>query len=219
MLRLLVLALVLANGAYFAWAQGLLRPYGFAPVQQTEPQRLTQQLRPEAVTILSAAEIKRIEQQVQADLVPKECLRAGPFDDAQAAALRKALEGALPAGSWQLDNLNLPARWIVYMGKYASPEALAKKRGELANLNLKVEGLNNPALEPGLSLGGFDTQAAATTELQRLSQRGIRTARVVQEREESRITQLKLPAVSESLKARLTDIKPALAGRPLKSCS
>jgi hypothetical protein len=211
--------LVLANGAYFAWAQGLLRPYGFAPVQQTEPQRLTQQLRPEAVTILSAAEIKRIEQQVQADLVPKECLRAGPFDDAQAAALRKALEGALPAGSWQLDNLNLPARWIVYMGKYASPEALAKKRGELANLNLKVEGLNNPALEPGLSLGGFDTQAAATSELQRLSQRGIRTARVVQEREESHITQLKLPAVSESLKARLADIKPALAGRPLKSCS
>lgn len=219
MLRLLVLALVLANGAYFAWAQGLLRPYGLAPVQQTEPQRLTQQLRPEAVTLLSAAEIKRIEQQVQADLVPKECLRAGPFDDAQAAALRKALEGALPAGSWQLDNLNLPARWIVYMGKYASPEALAKKRGELANLNLKAEGLNNPALEPGLSLGGFDTQSAATSELQRLSQRGIRTARVVQEREESRITQLKLPAVSESLKARLTDIKPALAGHPLKSCS
>lgn len=219
MLRLLVLALVLANGAYFAWAQGLLRPYGFAPVQQTEPQRLTQQLRPEAVTLLSAAEIKRIEQQVQADLVPKECLRAGPFDDAQAATLRNALEGALPAGSWQLDKLNLPARWIVYMGKYASPEAMAKKRGELANLNLKVEGLNNPALEPGLSLGGFDTQAAATSELQRLSQRGIRTARVVQEREESHITQLKLPAVSESLKARLTDIKPALAGRPLKSCS
>jgi hypothetical protein len=219
MLRLLVLALVLANGVYFAWAQGLLRPYGFAPVQQNEPQRLSQQLHPEAVTILSAAEIKRIEQQVQADLVPKECLRAGPFDDAQATALRKTLEATLPAGSWQLDSVNLPARWIIYMGKYATPEALAKKRGELANLNLKVEGLNNPALEPGLSLGGFDTQAAANTELQRLSQRGIRTARVVQEREDSQITQLKLPAVSESLKARLNELKPALSGHPLKSCS
>ncbi|QDL52866.1 SPOR domain-containing protein [Rhodoferax aquaticus] len=219
MVRLIVLALILANGVYFAWSQGLLRDYGFAPTSQSEPQRLAQQLHPEMLTVLSATDLKRIEQQVQADLAPKECLRAGPFDDAQAAALRNVLEGALPAGSWQLDTVTLPARWIIYMGKFANTDAMAKKKAELAAMRLKTEPLNNPSLELGLSLGGFETQASAGAELQRLNQRGIRTARVVQEREESRTTQLKLPAVNESLKARVADIKPALLGHPLKSCS
>lgn len=53
MLRLLVLLLVLANAGYFAWSQGLLTEYGYAPVEQTEPQRLNQQIRPEALRLLS----------------------------------------------------------------------------------------------------------------------------------------------------------------------
>jgi hypothetical protein len=51
MLRLLVLLLVLANAAYFAWTKNLLAPYGFSPASQSEPQRMTQQLRPEAMRI------------------------------------------------------------------------------------------------------------------------------------------------------------------------
>jgi hypothetical protein len=57
MLRLLVLILILANGAYFAWSEGLLRAYGFAPAQQREPQRLAQQIKPEALRVLSAGEL------------------------------------------------------------------------------------------------------------------------------------------------------------------
>jgi hypothetical protein len=53
MLRLLVLLLILANGLYFAWSEGMLRAYGFAPAQQREPQRLTQQVRPEAIRVLT----------------------------------------------------------------------------------------------------------------------------------------------------------------------
>ncbi|MES2192508.1 MAG: SPOR domain-containing protein [Pseudomonadota bacterium] len=51
MLRLLVLLLVLVNAAYFAWAKNLLAPYGFAPTTQSEPQRIGQQIRPEAMRI------------------------------------------------------------------------------------------------------------------------------------------------------------------------
>ena len=42
MLRSLALTLVLLNGVYFAWSQGLLLAYGFGPVAQSEPQRLAQ---------------------------------------------------------------------------------------------------------------------------------------------------------------------------------
>ena len=219
MLRLLLLTLVLANGVYFAWTSGLLRAYGFAPAQQSEPQRMAQQIRPEALRVLSAGEVKGVEAQVQTDLAPKECLQAGPFDEVAAGALRAALEAALPPGSWQLDAVSQPARWIVYMGKYPNAEALLKKRAELANMNLKLEALTNPALEIGISLGGFDTQIAANAELVRLNQRGIRTARVVLEHEAAQVSQLKLPAVTEPLKARLESLRPAMAGKAFRKCN
>lgn len=219
MLRLLVLLLILANGAYYAWSEGLLRAYGFAPAQQREPQRVAQQIRPEAIQILSSLEAKRADSQVQSELVSKECLLAEPFDDAQIATLRPALDSALPAGAWQIDTVVVPARWIVYMGKFASVELMAKKRDELVAMRLAPQGLKNPTLEPGLSLGGFDSQTEATEELAKLSQRGIRTAKVILERPEGLQNQLKLPAVTPDIRNRLAALKPALAGRKLRSCN
>lgn len=196
----------------------MLRAYGFAPVEQSEPQRLTQQVRPEALRVLSATEFKRIEAQMQADLLPKECMVSGPFDDAQAAALRRTLDTALPPGSWQLNSVVVPAHWIVYMGKFASADGLTKKRAELTAMNLVPQSVKNPDLEIGLSLGGFAAQADANAELARLSLRGIRTARVVLETQEGRHFELKLPELTQDLKSKLNDLKPALAGKPLRSC-
>ena len=125
MLRLIVLLLLLANGAYFAWAQGLLAAWGVAPVQQSEPQRLAQQIRPEALKILPADEARRVEVAAAAPK-PAECLQAGPFEDSQVGPLRASL-GALPPNSWSLEPTVEPARWIVYMGKYPNVEAVNKK--------------------------------------------------------------------------------------------
>ncbi|OGA98748.1 MAG: hypothetical protein A3E79_05760 [Burkholderiales bacterium RIFCSPHIGHO2_12_FULL_61_11] len=61
MLRALVLALLLANLGYFAWTQGLLAAYGFAPASQSEPQRLSQQIRPEAMQLLTPGEARQLE--------------------------------------------------------------------------------------------------------------------------------------------------------------
>lgn len=52
MLRLAVIVLLLANAGYYAWSQGLLRPLGYAPQEQSEPQRMNQQIRPETLQIL-----------------------------------------------------------------------------------------------------------------------------------------------------------------------
>lgn len=219
MLRFFVLLLILANGVYFAWSQGMLRAYGFAPATQSEPQRLAQQINPEAIRLLTPTDAKRAEAQAQAELAPKECLLAGPFDDAQAITLRRALEASMAPGSWHIDTVAMPGRWIVYMGKFVNTEQMAKKRGELASMKLVPQALNNPDLEPGLSLGGFESQADATAELAKMALRGIRTAKVVQEREAGTQNQLKLPAVTPEVKTRLADLKIALAGRTLHSCN
>lgn len=218
MLRLIVLVLLLANGVYFAWSQNYLRAYGFAPVSPNEPHRLEQQIKPEAIQLLSAGDLKKAEAQVQADSAPKECLQAGPFDEVQTAALRKALDATLPSGSWQMESQKEPARWIVYMGKYANAELQAKKRAELAGMGIKADAVANPELQPGLVLAGFDSEAAAKAELTKLAPKGIRTAKVVQEREAGTAHQLKLPAVSESLKAKLPELKASLAGHAFKAC-
>ena len=230
MLRLVVLILLLANGIYFAWSQGLLRAWDFAPAQQTEPQRLAQQLRPENLRILKAGEARVAEPsapaapsapapaEVAVAPLPAECYQAGLFDEPQANALRRTLEATLPAGSWLLESAVEPARWIVYMGKYPNADALAKKRQELASLNLKFEPINSASLEPGLSLGGFDTQAAANTALANLAKRGVRTAQVVRERSEVRGSLLRIAAVDEALKPKLDELRPSLAGKPLRLC-
>ena len=218
MLRLLTLLVLLANVLYFSWAQGLLSDFGFAPAQQSEPLRLAKQIQPDSIRILDAAEFKRLQDQAQAEAAPKECLQAGPFDAAQVEVLRKSLETALPSGSWDLLNVTLPSRWIVYMGKYPNADTVAKKRAEIVAMNLKIEALVNPALEPGFSLGGFPTQAQAEEDLAQLSKRGIHTAHVVQEIAGGAAFTLKVPAATEALKGKLGDIKPALGGKTLSKC-
>jgi len=213
MLRFIVFVLLLANGAYFAWSQGHLLRWGFGPAQQSEPQRLEQQVRPEALRVVSGAEARRLE----AAPAPPECLQAGPLEDSAAEALRQALQ-AWPGGSWSLEPQVEPARWIVYMGKYASLENLNRKKAELRQLGVSFESLANPALEPGLSLGGAATQQAANQLMERLAERGVRTARVTQERAEVRGQKLVLPALDDTLRGRVEEIRGLLNGKPLRAC-
>ena len=219
MLRLLALVLLLANGLYFAWGNGLLLAYGLGPAQQGEPQHMAQQIAPASIKLLKPEEFKQLEEQVKAEREPKECMEAGPFDATQAAVLRQSLADALPAAVWALEEVHIVPRWIVYLGKYANAEALAKKRVEIAAMNLSLEPLENPALEPGLSLGGYGTKAEADAALVRLSARGLHTAHVLQERAESTGFQLKLPVVGVALKPKLDEIRAMLGGKPLAPCA
>ncbi len=232
MLRLLVLLLALANIGYFAWTQGALAPLGLVPSVQTEPQRMETQIRPDDIRLLTPEEAREIENKApprrpasgasdavsSADTNAVECLQAGLFNEQQTAVLRTSLQDALPAGSWQFESSVEPARWIVYMGKYTTEEAMAKKRGELRQLGVSFRTVNNEALAPGLALASFPLQADAEKELARIAAKGVRTARVAQERAETRGQILKLAAVDASLRAQLDTLKPQLEGKTLRTC-
>jgi len=219
MLRLLALALFLANGVYFFWAQGWGLPLGWGPIPQTEPQRLARQLHPEALSPMDAAAFKRIEAQAQAEREPKDCLQAGPLEPSQLPALRQTLNNSLPSDAWQLQEIAVAERWILYMGKYPSAEGVAKKRAEVAALSLPTEALENAALEPGFSVGAFASKAEADAALARLVAKGLHTARVVQERPASVVYRLRLPAVNAALKSKLDAVQNALGGKSLSACN
>ena len=218
MLRFLVLVLLLANGAYFAWSQGFLRAQGLGPLQEGEPQRLAQQIQPEAVRILSAEETRRTAASSRTPAEAPSCLQTGVLDEAHAAQLRSVAADVLPHGSWRLDAAVVPARWILYMGQYPDAQAVEKKKAELRNRRVSFQALDNAALEPGLSLGSFASEAAANEALGELAQRGIRTARVVQERPEKPGQRLRLPALDDAQRAKLEALRPALAGQLLQAC-
>lgn len=239
MLRFLVLVLLLANAGYYAWSQGLLQEWGLAPAQQAEPQRLQQQIQPEALRIVGAkapppvaapasgkeaAESPATAEPASTASVPVaaapsagECLQAGVFDEEQADALRRAA-AALPQGSWSLQRTTIAGRWMVYMGRFADSDALAKKRAELREIGVPFDRPNNASLEPGLSLGRFSTEDAAQRGLSNLAAKGVRTARVVQERPDAPGFMLRLPTVDEALRTQVEALRPALAGKTLRPC-
>ncbi len=220
MLRLLVLVLILLNAVYYAWSHQLLQAYGFAPLQQGEPDRLNQQIRPELL-IIESAEAKRVGTTEPAPVVPMaaQCLQAGLFDDIQSAVLRQSAQAVLPAGSWAFEDLSEPARWIIYLGKYPDAQVLARKRAELVTLKLRMEVIDNPALIPGLSLGGFDSQAKASAELAALVKRGVHTAQVVQERAEIRASVFRIQQVDDAVRPHVNELRAALAGKTLRPCT
>ena len=220
MLRLAVIALLLANAGYYAWSQGWLRTWGLAPVEQSEPQRLAQQLHPETLRILPARDIPP--PAPVASEPPAEpatvCLQTGMLDPRQADAVRSAA-AALPQDSWSLESTAVPGRWMVYMGRFADDEALGKKRAELRARNVPYDRPNNPALEPGLSLGRYSTEEAAQRALVALSSQGVRTAKVVVERAEAQGFTLRLPALDSAARAQAeTLLRPALGDKQLRSC-
>ena len=244
MLRRLVLLLLLANASYYVWSQGLLAEFGFAPTSQAEPQRLTQQIKPDTLRILTPEEARQFQSTPPAapqsaasasasasmsvsastsvsvsTSTPTECLQVGLFNEEQTRALKTRLVSVLPANSWQLESAVDPARWLVYMGKYSSADAVTKKKSELRGMGVSFEALSIASLEPGLSLGSFKTQAEADAELARVAQKGVKTAKVIQGWAERRGQRLKLPTVDAALRSQLDSIQPQLAGKALQTCT
>lgn len=242
MLRLLFLVLLLANMLFFAWSQGMLAVLGFAPASQSEPQRANHQIRPELVRtfpvgssaspgapapaaapvaspplVATSASQGVAPGNSSASVATTACLQAGPFDAAQTERLRRALE-TWPLQAWQLDAVAQPGRWLVYMGKYPSAAAAAAKRAELRTLGVTPAALDDAALEPGISLGDFDSAEQASERLAELTRQGVRTARVLAQPTPAPASVLKLPQVDDSLRPRLDALRPALAGQVLGAC-
>ena len=236
MLRLAVIALLLANAAYYAYTQGWLRSAGLVTPEQAEPQRLQQQIRPETLKVLRAqgatnnptpppapaaapAADTTASAPAPTAAAPAdagECLQAGIFDEKQATALRTAA-ASLPQGSWTLEPTPIPGRWMVYMGRFDDIETLDRKRAELRARKVDHDRAGG-TLELGLSLGRFASKEAAERELTNLGTKGVRTARVVQERAEAPGFTLRLPAVNDALRAQLDVLRTAMAGKTLRAC-
>lgn len=213
MLRGLVLVLLVLNAGLFFWIRS---DPGWTQADR-EPQRLAQQVSPEAVTFVAepppgasgkgrrgtpaavapdaaasdataaspAASAASSSVAAAASAAPAAaggaCLETGAMPVAEAAAIQRAIVGnGVPVAAVSVRADPQPARWIVYMGRFADGPSWQKKADELRKLDLRYAAVTHPAaLSPGLSLGSYSSNADAEARLAELARRGVHTARVV----------------------------------------
>ncbi len=147
------------------------------------------------------------------------CLEAGPFGPGELASVRTTLAGTVPAGRWSERRQETPGLWMIYMGPYADPEMLQKKKDEVAGIRVAFNPVDDlPGFESGLSLGRFDSRPAADAALARSVSQGIRTARVVMVRAPVVVHHLRVGAVEPPVAARLASLRLGTAARSFRSC-
>lgn len=216
MMRLTVLVLALLNLVYFAWGQGWLAAYGWMPAPTREPQRLLQQIHPDAIRLIDAALLTAKPDAAPASL---SCLVTPELSAPERDAVQAAAQNVLPPGSWVIEEQAAAARYVVYMGPYAKPAELDSKRDELQRLGLGFQVLGNNAQTPGLSLGSYATQTDAQTALTGFAAKGVRTAQVMQMSLPGRSWRLRLPSVDVPLLIKLPELASALPGQGLMPCA
>lgn len=211
--RNLLAILIALNLGYYAWTHGWLAPFGFAPSQQHEPERVNNQIRPEAIRIgnITGSNAGGAQQYI--------CLRAGLITQDMLPDVRLAAENALPEGVWRIESFNLQERWIVYMGKYPNEQTVSRKKRELARLGITQLLPLPQRLEPGLSLAATNNKTDAEAALSAFSARGVRTARVVQQQEGMRGSYIQLDRVNPSMRLQLEALEPALQGLEWQLCN
>jgi len=217
-MRLFVGLLLLANIAFYVWSQGWVDELvGVHARGDREPDRLNKQVRPETMRILTPQAVAAAASAAESSLV---CLEAGPFDDNSIAPAENIVRASLPQGAWTRDTQQVPARWIVYMGRYANREAQQKKAQELTRLKVPYEEVNGaPALEPGLSLGHFPNREQADSALQRLADRGIHTGRVVELSKASVLYTLRVDRADAEMSDKVSALHGEVLGRGFAACA
>ena len=163
MLKWLLIVLIAANAAFFAWTQGWLDTVvGGRSIGDREPGRLAQQVRPDSVVILSASEVASAASAAKAASAasaaaalaasaasaasspPSACLEAGPFTGPALAAAETTMATLMPASAWSKVSIDVPGSWVVYMGPYRAVDQRAKKEAELRRRGLKYEAFKLP---------------------------------------------------------------------------
>ena len=240
MLKWTVGLLLTANLGYAAWHQGWI-PEGWArllpPAHPTrEPDRWAQQVAPQRLEWLKAetasppASAPDAAPAPAAPTAPTDatppaqeanapesdtCIQVAGLSDKQAGVLRIALLSTQPDGGWVVKAQNQPPRWIVYLGKFGSVAQMSNRKAELRSMGLDFRDVNAPALQPGLALGTYSTEAAAQKAQRELILAGVRSAKVVLERAEAASTTVQWPKASEADRVRVSELLRRLAAEGL----
>lgn len=170
MLRALIIILLLANLAFWAWHhEDVAQTLGLPRHSDREPDRLARQINPQAVRLLAATASGP-------GVAP--CMETPALTADAAAALARALRQAgLAAERWTELRREAGGRWAVVLGR---DEPAARLERRLAQVQaLKLDAAEPVIAEGSLQLGTFASTEAAERQLQAWQRQGLRGAQVL----------------------------------------
>jgi hypothetical protein len=209
-MRTLFFLLLLANAAYFAFDayRDILFP--------GESQLMQQQIRPEAIRLLAAAELGKPAKRDKAPV----CVEWGAFAGGEAARAEEALAPLALGAKLVQRRIDDSAAWWVFIPPQGSRQAAAIKTAELKRLGIDdffvVQ--EDPKYRYAVSLGIFRTQEAAANHLEQLRAKGVRSAQVGARETQVQKTWFQVRDVPESVTAKLNELRQAFPGSEVRDC-
>jgi hypothetical protein len=223
-MKLAFLALVLANVLVYAWQHGLL---GFTPESGREPQRTAQQIAPESLRVLTAAEIAKLRSVAQpskdsAVTLSQSCIEFGDFSGEVLAQVQPRIDALGLKDRLATVQVEAPGWYLVYMPPMktrAEADARARDLRQQSGVkDLFVIGEASP-MRNGIALGSFRDRELASGFLAELESRGVKGARLADKPSTVGATRFRVRDVDPTLAQQLTRLQEEFPQQKLAPCS
>jgi hypothetical protein len=211
-MRLFALLLVLANVAFYAWAQYV--PEAASP----EAQLVAQQINPESIRLLSAPQAAARKPDPPKTVACMEWTGIGQDEIARA---QETVLPISPGAKVSERRTEEATGWWVFMPPQANRAGAVQKVDELKRLGIEEYFIvqEDPKFRFAISLGVFRTEEAARSRLEQLQTRGVRTARVGPRTTPVVRVALQLREVLESAQPKVIELAKEFPGSAFKECS
>ncbi|MFM9971442.1 MAG: hypothetical protein ACKVQK_23930 [Burkholderiales bacterium] len=210
-MRPFVLLLLLANLAFYAWAQYV--PDAASP----EAQLMAQQINPESIRLLSAPQVAARKPEPAKTVACMEWSGLA-IDDIPNA--QQVLLPVSPGVKISERKTEETAGWWVFMPPQVSRQAAVQKVDEIKRLGVEDYFIvqEDPKFRFAISLGVFRSEEAARNRLDQLLARGVRTARVGPRTTPVFKVSLQLREVLESTQPKVVELAKEFPGTAFKDC-
>jgi len=170
-MRTLVLLLLLANLTLFLYTR-------LDSLGSGERVRLSQQVQPDKITLLSPQQVAALGPTKVATLA-NVCLEWGPFSDGEKSRALASVEPLDLSRLMSQKKVEVVTNFWVFIPPAANRQAADRRMAELKGLGVKDTLLIDGGPQQfAISLGAFQTEAAAQARLDALSAQGVKTAKV-----------------------------------------
>jgi hypothetical protein len=208
--RVLFLALLFANVAFFAW-----RYYAEQfPSRAADP--VAQQLHPERIRLIAPEDLARM----AASRRPGACVELGPVPAADAARAEEAVNGLAAGLKVVQRRVEEAGRWWVYVPPLPTRQAALQRVADLRKQGVEDSLVVNddPQWRNAISLGVFRSEDAANKRLDELRKRGVRGIEVAPREAASARAYVQLRDAPDPARARLSELKDRFPGAEVREC-
>lgn len=205
-MKLLLLVLVAANLALYAWQQGA---FGL-PDAGREPERIARQIAPERIRVVTQQEMQRLKQEgsqarksePQAAFDGAACLEFGDFNNADSSRVLARLDKLALGERMSSRPVDTAGWYMVYIPPFKTRAEVEKRAEDLRQAGVKdlLVVADNSPMRFGIALGSFRDQDLAKNHADDLTRRGIKGVRVADR-----------ASAATAVRFRVRDVDPPLA--------